>query len=54
MLIPANALFYDLCYRLLHISALLFRHLQGADTKISLKNTAVKYVTIIVHVLWYQ
>jgi len=41
-----NALFYNLCilsftYRL-HIFALLSRHLHGADTKISLKHTAIK------------
>jgi hypothetical protein len=29
-------------------------HLQGADTKISLKHTAIKYVTINIHMLWYQ
>jgi hypothetical protein len=31
---------------LLHVSAPLSRHLQGADTKISLKHTAIKQVTI--------
>jgi len=30
------------------------RHLQGADTKISLKHTAKKQVTINTHMLWYQ
>jgi len=41
-----NALFCNLCLQsfilLLHVSALLSRHLQGAGTKISLKHTAIK------------
>lgn len=40
--------------QLLHVSALLPRHLQGADIKISLKYTAIKCVTVSVYMLWYQ
>jgi len=50
---PASALFYNLCVQsvtqLLHVSALLSRHLQGADTTIS---TAVQQFTINIRVLW--
>jgi hypothetical protein len=40
---PTNALFFILfvlsCTRLLHVSALLSRHFQGADTKVSIRLT---------------
>lgn len=41
-----NALFYHLCLhsftQLLHVSALLSSHLQGADNNITLKHTEIK------------
>jgi len=44
-LTQTNAVFYNLCIKsctqLLHVPALLSRQLQGDDTKISLKDTAV-------------
>jgi len=50
---PTNAPFYNLCIlsftELLHVLS-LFCHLQGEDIKISLKHTAMKWVTISVHV----
>ena len=33
---------------------LLSRHLQGADTKISVKHTAAKEIKIDIEMLWYQ
>ena len=51
---PTSAQFYNLCVlsftQLLHVLALLFRHLQGADIKISLKHTAIKQVTVSAHI----
>jgi len=42
---------YYICTYLLHVSALLSCHFQGDDTKISLKHTAIKQVTIRVRML---
>jgi hypothetical protein len=37
------SIFYSIFFtELLHDSVLLFRHLQGADTKVSIKLTAIK------------
>jgi len=41
---------------LLHIAYISrhFTRLQGADTNISLKHTAMKYIIIDLYMLWYQ
>jgi hypothetical protein len=45
---PTNAMVSNLCMLsftwLLHVSVLLSHHVQGADTKIYLKLTAIKYI----------
>ena len=55
---PTNALLYNVHVQsftqLLHVSALFFHYLQPADTKFSLKPTAIKQVMINIHMLWYQ
>lgn len=56
-LTPTNVLLYVLFVQSftwsLHVSMLLSCHLQGADTKGSVKLTAIKWVAISVHMLWY-
>ena len=52
---PTNALFHNLRLQsftqLLHVPAVLFRHLQGADIKISLKCAAIKQAAVYTHVV---
>ena len=33
---------------------MIVRHIEGADIKMSLTHRAVKYVTMNMHVSWYQ
>ena len=40
--------------QLLHVLAVLSRHLQGDYTIISLRHTVIKYVAINMHIMWYQ
>ena len=55
---PISVLFQNLYVQsntqLRRISALLVRHLQRADTKFSLKHTAINQVTININMLSYQ